>query len=382
MTGHVRQRSPGSWEIRYSAGPDPSGKRKTATATVRGSRKDAEKELRRLLHSVDAGAHVDPSRMTARDWFAAWLTEVRPAVAQRSHQRYEETVRLYLAPALGNVPVAKLTAAHVQRAYNAWGVGGRGDGRAGGLSPSARRYCHKILRMALSRAVELQLITRNPCDVFRRRLPRSERREMVILSPSQSRQLLDAAGPLYMPILLALTTGARRGEVLGLRWCNVELGDGGGLIRIVESLEQVGGELRSVAPKGGKVRSVTLPSFVIAELRQRKLRQAETLLRLGVSQAGDTRLCVRDDGQVPTPGGLTAAFRRLIRSIEGFPQIHFHSLRHTHATELLASGVHPKVASERLGHATIAMTLDLYSHVTESMQVDAAAKIDAIFQRK
>jgi integrase len=155
--------------------------------------------------------------------------------------------------------------------------------------------------MALSRAVELQLIARNPCDVFRRRLPRSERREMVTLSPSQSRQLLDAAGPLYMPILLALTTGMRRGEVLGLRWRNVELGDGGGLIRIVESLEQVGGELRSVAPKGGKARSVTLPNFIIATGRgpaaaRRQSGQRHAAVRPGRRAGPDTG---RSDGRVP-----------------------------------------------------------------------------------
>jgi integrase len=380
MSGHIRQRSPGSWEIRYSIGVDPvTGRRKTATATVKGSRRDAEKELRRLLHSVDTGEHIDPSRMTVGEFLTQWLASVRPSVAPRSHQAYSGVVEHYLVPAFGSLPIIKLQPVHIQKVYTEWAIGGRRDGKSGGLSAISRRYNHVVLRMALSHAVELQIIPRNPADIFRRKLPKVERQEMTVLSVEQSQQLLDAAGPLYVPILLALAVGVRRGEALALKWRHVDLDKG--RLNIAEALEQMKGSLRTKTPKGNKTRSITLPSFAIAELRRLKIEQAESLFRLGVRQSGDTRVCARADGETISPYGLTRAFGRLVRSL-GFPNIHYHSLRHTNATRMLESGVHPRVAQERLGHSSVTMTIDLYSHVTETMQEDAAAKIDTTFQRK
>src|SRR6516164_7676857 len=125
-TGHIRERSPGSFELRYSLGSDPAtGKRKIATATVRGSRKDAEKELRRLLRSLDTGAHVDPNRITVREWLTTWLGAVRSEVAPKTHERYDEIVGHYLVQALGNLQLAKLAPVHIQDAYNGWATSGR-----------------------------------------------------------------------------------------------------------------------------------------------------------------------------------------------------------------------------------------------------------------
>jgi hypothetical protein len=181
--GHIRERSPGSYELRYSLGTDAAtGKRKVITTTVRGTRKDAERELRRLLRSLDTGEHVDPTRMPVREWLASWLTAVREEVSPKTHERYSEIVNHFLAPALGNLPLAKLAPVHIQDAYNAWATTGRRDGKPGGLSPQSRRHIHRILSGALSRAVEQQLIARNPCEVFRKRLPKVERREMATLS--------------------------------------------------------------------------------------------------------------------------------------------------------------------------------------------------------
>ena len=134
--GHIRERSPGAYEIRYSLGTDPAtGKRRTATVTVRGNRKDAEKEMRRLLRAVDTGEHVDPNRLTVREWLKTWLDVIRQEVAPRTAERYGEIVNNYLAPALGNLALTKLAPVHLQNAYNGWADGGRRDGKAGGLSP-------------------------------------------------------------------------------------------------------------------------------------------------------------------------------------------------------------------------------------------------------
>lgn len=380
--GHIRERSPGSFELRYSLGGDPAtGKRKVATATVRGTRKDAEKELRRLLRSVDTGEHVDPTRMTVRGWLSTWLATVKQEVSSRSHERYSSIVEHHLLPALGNLPIAKLAPLHIRSFYGTLAEGGRSDGKAGPLSSRSRRQVHRVLSQALARAVGDQVIARNPCDVFKRQLPKVERKEMTTLDSEQSAALLDALRDdrLYWPTMLALATGMRRGEILALRWRNVDLDRGS--VHLVESLEQTKkGGMRFKPPKSARGRSIVLPTFAVDELRRRRREQAEELLKAGVRQSGATLVCARADGEPFSPFSLTHAFFQFMAKRRGgLPRIRFHDLRHTHATALLAAGVHPKVVQERLGHATVTLTLDLYSHVVPTMQEDAAAKINLVF---
>lgn len=238
-SGHIRARSSGSWEVRYSLGTDPAtGKRRIATKTIRGSRKVAEQELRRALKALDDGEHVEPNRMTVRAWLAKWLEIVRHELSPKTYERYGEIVNNFLVPALGGLLLTKLGPSHIQEAYSTWAEGGRRDGRPGGLSPLTRRYFHVVLRSALNRALEQQVIVRNPADVFRKRLPKVERREMVTLSAEQSQRFLDVLKDhrTYWPVMIALSTGMRRGEILALRWKNVDLDRG--TIRVVQSLEQ------------------------------------------------------------------------------------------------------------------------------------------------
>jgi integrase len=379
--GHIRERSRGSFEIRYTLGTDPGpGKRRVATATVKGNRKAAERELRRLLRTVDTGEHVDPTRMTVRVWLTQWHQTVQSEVSPKTHERYGEIVNNYLIPALGNLPLAKLAPINIQHAYNGWATGGRQDGKPGGLSPRSRRHIHRILKSALSRAVEQQLLARNPAEAFKKRLPKVPLRGMTTLTTDQSARLLHAIKHTrsYWPILLALSTGMRRGEILALRWKNVDLD--GHVLRVVESLEQTKTGIRFKSPKTDRTRAVTLPIFSVEELRRLKRKQAEELLMLGIRQTGETLVCARADGEPLQPQSLTHQFTRLIKRIKDMPRVRLHDLRHSHATQLLAAGVHPKIAQERLGHASITTTLDLYSHVTGTMQGDAAARLDAAFQ--
>src|SRR6516225_8846205 len=216
-TGHIRQRTSGSWELRYTLGTDPaSGRRQTATTTVKGNRRAAEKELRRLLRTLDTGEHVDPTGMSVREWLLQWLDTVRQEVSPKSFERYQEIVSNFLTPALGNLSLVKVAPSHIQVAYNRWATSGRRDGRDGGLSPRTRRHIHRILKSALARAVEQQVLARNPADAFKKRLPKVQHREMTTLSPDQSARLLQAIKhtSVYWPALLGLSTGMRRGEVL------------------------------------------------------------------------------------------------------------------------------------------------------------------------
>jgi integrase len=283
-----------------------------ATTTVKGNRRVAEKELRRLLRTLDTGEHVDPNAMTVREWLTTWLNAVHAEVAPKSHERYAEIVRHFLLPALGNLPLAKLAPSHIQQAYNRWAEGGRRDRKEGGLSPRTRRHIHRILKSALARAVEQQLLARNPADAFKKRLPKVERREMMTLSCEESAWLLQAIRhtTVYWPVLLALSTGMRRGEVLALRWKNVDLERGS--LRVMESLEQTKDGIRFKAPKTEKARVITLPGFAIEELRGRKRQQAEDLLLLGIRQSGETLVCGRADGLPLQPQSLTHEFTYLV----------------------------------------------------------------------
>jgi integrase len=148
-------------------------------------------------------------------------------------------------------------------------------------------------------------------------------------------------------------------------------------LQVVETVEQAKTSRRFKPPKNGKTRAVTLPAFAVAELRRWKREQAEDLLRL----SGSTLVCGRADGEVHSPDALTYEFARFVRQLKDFPQVRFHDLRHSHATQLLATGIHPKIAQERLGHSSISVTLDLYSHVVGSMQDEAASRVDAALGR-
>ncbi len=254
--GNIEQRSPGSYRLRYSLGRDPvTGKRRTATATVRGSRKDAERELTRLLRNRHRGARrSDPD--DSRQWLDIGWKLIRGEISPKTHESYAEIVRCYLTPALGTIRLDKLAPSQIQRAYNGWT---RQDGKP--LSPLTRRYIHVILKSSLARAVEQQLLARNPADVFTKRLPKSNDKEFTTLTVEQSAHLLESIRHkhIYWPVLLALTTGMRRGEILALRWKNVELERG--TLRVMESLEQTKSGIRFKAPKTDRTRAITLPAF-------------------------------------------------------------------------------------------------------------------------
>jgi integrase len=228
--------------------------------------------------------------------------------------------------------------------------------------------------------VEQQLLARNPADAFKKRLPKVERKQMVTLTAEESERLLESIKDtrIYWPVMLAFATGMRRGEVLALRWKNVDLDRG--VLRVVQSLEQTRTELRFKDTKSSQNRAIALPAFAVEELRRLKVEQAEELLALGIRQTGETLVCCRADGEPLQPRSITHQFTLLRSRMQNLPRVRFHDLRHSHATQLLADGVHPKVAQERLGHSTIATTMDLYSHVTETMQADAATRLDAAFQ--
>jgi integrase len=204
----------------------------------------------------------------------------------------------------------------------------------------------------------------------------------VLLGASASRSRLDSVieaareTTLFVPILLGVRCGLRRGEVVALRWRNVDLERG--QISVVASAEQTEQGVREKEPKNGKGRTIVLSATEIEDLRSHRAKQAEGLLAFGVRLTDDHHVVASADGQPLQPRSLTHAFVKFVRR-HGF-QIRLHDLRHSHATHMLASGVHPKIAQERLGHSSVGITLDLYSHVLPGMQAEAVSRVDAALQ--
>jgi len=202
---------------------------------------------------------------------------------------------------------------------------------------------------------------------------------LATLNATQARQLLDAVrhSQIYAAVLLALGAGLRRGEALAAGWSDLR----GDVLTVRRSLEQTRAGIAFKTPKSGKTRSVVLPADTAGQLRHWKARQAQQLLQLGIRQSAETLICARMDGEPLQPQSLTHEFPRFLPRLgPDFPKVRFHDLRHSSATIALAAGVDLKLVSERLGHATIAVTADLYLHPDQTMHEAAAQKINDAFR--
>ena len=374
MRGSIQKRGKDSWRLVFDLERDHTGIRKQKTVTFRGTKRDAEAELSRILAEIKNGGFVDPGNLTVAEFLNRWLEHVSTKTATKTHERYAEIVRLGLAPRLGTIKLAKLRPIDIQGLYADALKSGRVNG-TGGLSARTVLHYHRILSGALKMAVRWQLLPRNPTDAVEP--PRPEHREMVALDEDQTAILIESVKgtSLYIPVMLAVTTGMRRGEVLALRWTNIDLD--GATLSITQTLEKSReGGLRFKQPKTLKSRrTISLPSITVDALRRHRADQAQLYLSLGMGWGESGLVCTKGTGEPVNPNTLTSGFASHVKDTK-IPRVRSDDLRHTHATQLLKEGVHPKIAQERLGHATIAVTLDLYSHVMPGMQEDAAARVD------
>jgi integrase len=379
MKGHIRERSPGHWAIVIELCDPATGNRRRKWHSFVGTKRQAQSECARLISALHGGTYLEPAKFTVAAHLERWLDQVRSQVSPKTFERYCGVVRGNIMPALGAVLLTKLQPAQISEMYAKALDRGRRDGK-GGLSPASVLYMHRLLKQALTVAVtEWRLLPWSPADPIK--APRVKRKNMRALDTAEMAALLEAARPyrLFIPVMLAATCGLRRGEICALRWRYVQL-SGPAQLSIVASTEQTKAGIREKGTKSGRARTVALTALAVEELRRHKARQAEELLRLGLPQTDDMLVVAQADGQPLKPNSLTHEFARFNAGAE-LPRVRFHDLRHSHATHLLASGVHPKIAQERLGHATVAITLDLYSHVLPGMQADAASRVDEALQQ-
>jgi integrase len=375
--GNITRRGKNSWRIKFDVGADASGKRITRYITVKGKRQDAQRELTRLLGALDAGTLPEPSKTTIAEHLREWLEGPTHGLAPKTVERYRQLAAQQIVPHLGGIMLQKLRPATVEKWHETLLTSGGKDGKA--LSARTVGHAHRVLHNALQRAVNNETLARNVASAIRP--PKVEEEEVEILDAEQVALVLCKleGHPLYTISALALATGMRRGELLALRLCDVDIDAGS--VRVERSLEETATGLRFKAPKSkhGR-RTISLPASAVAVLRVHWRQQLELRMALGRGKPdSDALLFSNPDGSPLSPDNLSRDWRRACRSL-GLPMAMFHALRHTHASALIASGHDLVQVSRRLGHGSPVIALRTYGHLFGKVDSAAALAIESMFR--
>lgn len=356
-----------SWYAKYDYLDPVTGKRIHRRVSA-STRKECESKLRVAIAAAESGRSLTFDKQAVREFVDQWLASIEHSVRPSTHRRYSDVMRKHVIPALGTVHLSKLSPAHLQDLYT--------NLLKQGLSPTTVNLLHVTLHGALKQALRWGMIERNPCDLVDP--PRRVTPETITWSVDQTRKVLTIgdSGEYAALWRLALMCGMRRGELLGLKWDDVDLDRGTLAVRRTLSRGS-GGTWQLAEPKTASARrQIALPESCATVLRRHRLRQLEQRMALGPAWEDHNFVFTGRTGSPLHVNSMMMHFKKLITDTE-VPPIRFHDLRHTCATLLLAEGVHPKIVQERLGHSDISMTLNRYSHVTPSMQRQAADTLDA-----
>jgi integrase len=382
MRGHIIKRYKNSYTIVLNLGHDPAtGKRKQQWISVKGTKKEAEKRLAELLHQLDTGMFMKPGKTTLTEYLERWLKDYAwPNLAPRTAEGYGTIIRQHLIPKLGNLLLTQVKPEHLQKYYSEMLNSGRCNSSRG-LSAQTVRHHHTALHKALQTAVEWGLLSRNVADAVRP--PRAERSEMRTWGEDDITHFLEAAKhtPYYALFYTALFTGMRRSELLALHWQDVDFILSQVYVsRSLHQLRDGSYVFRPTKTAKGR-RTVALPPSAILVLNEHRGKQERDRAMLGISLKDDDLVFSALNGKPIRPNTITRAWPMLaVRA--GLKAIRLHDARHTHASLMLKQGIHPKIVQERLGHSTIAITLDTYSHVSPGLQQAAAKSFDEIFLPK
>jgi len=356
------------YKISFYIGTDTNGKRKYHIETIEAKNKaEAQKYLSKKLVEFDTGTlPIDETNMTLKDYLDKWLETKKFSLALMTYSSYERNIRLYIDPSIGNYKLVKLTPLIIQDLYNGL--------TSQGLSARTVRYIHTILNEALDQAVIWQMINRNPCKGLT--LPKQVRQEMKVLTQEQVKKLLKACIYNRFGVLfeLLVISGMRSSEALALKWEDIDWKNN--RITIQRALTRVKNkwEFKEPKTKHGR-RTIPLPPEVMKDLREHKINQTKEKLKAEEYNDYDLVFACSNGNPLEERKIVTRYFKPLLKEA-GLPDIRLYDLRHTCATLLLMAGENPKVVSERLGHANIGITLDIYSHVLPTMQEKATQKLE------
>jgi integrase len=371
VKGHTRKRGK-SWCFVLDIGRDPvTGKRKQKWVSGFATKKEAEAGLRRALGRLDEGDDPVPAKVTVAElgerWFAHMAAQHKPRPRQR--QDYERILRVRVLSRIGRLELLKVRPAHCQSILDVIAE----EGRAPRTVANARTAMSSMFAYALRGG----LVQVNPVRATTTPTPQAPK--LVTPDARQLRELIEAArGTAWeIPVLFAATTGARRGEVLGLKWSRVDLDRA--RIKIVETLQRVGGELVFTPPKTDRsVREVPLPAFAVERLRAHRTAQVERRLALGAGWVDHDLVCERGDGPPCNPDSFTHGAVRIAKAA-GMDGVRLHDLRHGVATMLAKSGTPAYVTSKVLGHSSVHFTADTYTHADEESIDRALAGLEEAF---
>ena len=370
MRGNITRRGKSSWRLKFDGDPDPvTGKRRIRYVTVKGKRAEAEAELARLLTDANKGMLPEASKITLADYLLQWLDG--KDLSPRSREQYLDIVERQIIPMLGRVELQKLKPVEVK----VWLAGLRGrDGRR--LHPRTHHHAYRVLHGALAEAVKLELVSRNVACAATP--PKITATEIESLTGAEIVAVLDTlkGSRIYAVAALAFATGMRRGELLALRWRNVDLAKA--MLTVEHSLEQTKAGLRFKEPKSMHGhRSISLPTSAVAMLTRHRKEQLEIRMALGMGKHDtDAVVFCNLDGSPISPNNFSATWRVAIRKA-GF-RVSFHACRHSHASALIAAGLDVVAVSRRLGHSSPVITLRTYAHKFESTDTRAAEAIEAV----
>jgi len=376
MKGHIHSRTKGSHRIVVDLGRKPDGNRNQQTKTIKGTKKQAQEVLAEMLSSYNKGTYIEPSKETVSQYLDSWLDTIAHSVRGTTLERYKSICDFYIKPLIGSVNISQLKARQINKMYTTLLTEGRPDG--GKLSARTVLHAHRVLHTAFTNAVKEGVLLVNPCTGAT--APSVEKTERLTFTAEETLEVLDKASGtrLFLPILIAVTMGLRRGEFLGLRWTDIDFDKKELTVR--QSASEIDKKVIYGEPKTKKsMRRLAIPTIALDALKAYRAEQAKICLQLGNSINNDKPI-MSGLGGFSKPNQLTVSYAAFIKQHK-FKRVTYHDLRHTYATLLLEQNIHPKIMSELLGHSTIALTMDTYSHVMPGMQQEAANKVDQIFKQ-
>ncbi|HXB79656.1 MAG TPA: tyrosine-type recombinase/integrase [Bradyrhizobium sp.] len=382
MKGHIQQRGKNSWRLKFDAGRDEkTGRRKTQFHTFRGTKRQAQVKLAELIASVAQDKYVEPSKITVGDFVTDRVDqwEARGDITARTAARYRELIENQIVPHIGVKHLQKLRTLDIEEWHAALRNGGRADGK-GGLAPRTIGHAHRVLDKAFREAVKNELVVKNV--VVNQSAPKvASDEEMVIVRDIPAFIEALRGHRLYVPAMIGLFTGMRIGEVLALNWSRLDLNRK--VIEVRSALEQTkahGIRIKAPKTKAGR-RDITLPDVLVTALREFRTKQMELWFKLGGGRIpNDALLFANVDGSLPSQKAYSKAWSEFAAKID-MPDLTFHCLRHSHASQLIDAGVDIVTISKRLGHASPTVTLEVYAHMFKNDDSKAAAAINAALSR-
>lgn len=368
------------WEGRYSAGYNPETG-KPILKTIQGRTKnDVAEKLREKTVEIDQGTYIEPSKITVACWMNTWATEYLIGVKPSTAYLYRRHIDMYIIPELGTIQLSALTAPTIQKFYNSLGKP-RKNGKKP-LAPKTIKGIHGVLHGALQKAVAIGYIRSNPSDACE--IPRVVRKEIKPLDETQISAFLCAInGHVHeWAYKIALFTGLREGELLGLTWDCVDLDKGRLTVnKQLRREQEKGGQYYLSPPKNSKSRTLTLAPTVIGFFREQQAKQAEMQRNAGDAWKNENNLVFSNKtGGYLSYRTLYDCFKRVVAAI-GTPTTRFHDLRHSYAVAAIQSGDDIKTVQENLGHATAAFTLEVYGHVTDYMKKASADRMEQFIKQ-